>query len=68
MTSWKKSASSGGVNCVEIARLSTERIGVRDSKIGDAGPILSFGMEVWAAFNADVRANVYELSRGRDRA
>jgi hypothetical protein len=45
MTShWRRSSRSGdqGANCVE-ARSSGERFQVRDSKLGDASPVLEVG-------------------------
>jgi len=50
-TRWVKSSKSGtnGGNCVEIARLDDETIGVRDSKNPD-GPVLKFTPDEWAAF------------------
>ena len=47
---WRKSSrSNNGGNCVEVARLDGETIGVRDSKNPD-GPVLRFTPAEWAAF------------------
>ena len=47
---WFKSSRSGGdKNCVEVAFLSNEFVGVRDSK-NPAGPALRFTRSEWSAF------------------
>ena len=47
---WRKSSrSNAGGNCVEVARLDDETIGVRDSKNPD-GVVLRFTRAEWAAF------------------
>lgn len=58
-TDWRKSSYSGanGGNCVEVGTDST-RVLVRDTKDSEAGPVLAFGREAWAAFAAQVRADV----------
>jgi hypothetical protein len=49
--SWLKSSFSGyNGNCVEIARLQPDRIGVRDTKDNGAGPVLIFTIREWNAF------------------
>lgn len=47
---WRKSSYSGGTNgaCVEVA-VSTEAVGVRDSK-NNSGPTLAFKPTAWRAF------------------
>ena len=47
---WRKSSYSGGGNgdCVEVA-VSTEMIGVRDSK-NVTGPTLEFSVDQWRRF------------------
>lgn len=56
-TDWRKSthSSSSAGNCVEIA-LTQETIGVRDSKGGDTGPILTVCGTAWSAFVRSVAA------------
>ncbi|MFG1686099.1 DUF397 domain-containing protein [Nonomuraea sp. NPDC049269] len=53
---WIKSSYSGsnGGNCVEVARLSGKRRGVRDSK-NPAGPALVFTPSEWDAFIGGVK-------------
>jgi uncharacterized protein DUF397 len=55
-TAWRKSSYSGanGGNCVQVADGSSVVL-VRDSKDPD-GPRLSFGLAMWEAFTASVRA------------
>lgn len=42
-------------NCVEVARLRGEMIGVRDTKDGGAGPVLLFPQTAWRAFIDDLK-------------
>ncbi|KAB1118865.1 DUF397 domain-containing protein [Micromonospora aurantiaca] len=46
---WRKSSLSGDGNCVEVAAVSGEVVGVRDSKDA-AGPVLAFSPVVWTGF------------------
>ncbi|MEU0505820.1 DUF397 domain-containing protein [Nocardia sp. NPDC005998] len=49
---WFKSSRSGGAeNCVEVAFLPNEFVGVRDSK-DPSGPALLFTPTEWSAFTA----------------
>ena len=53
---WRKSSYSGGNgtgNCVEVA-MTTEAVGVRDSKHG-TGPTLTFPADRWHAFLGTTR-------------
>ncbi|MFG2000297.1 DUF397 domain-containing protein [Spirillospora sp. NPDC048911] len=53
---WRKSRhSEADGNCVEVSRAISGMIGVRDSKRGDAGPILELTRAEWAAFLRSVR-------------
>ncbi|MFY1637471.1 DUF397 domain-containing protein [Solwaraspora sp. WMMA2065] len=46
---WRKSTRSGGDdNCVEV-NVTGDRVGVRDSKAGPAGPILDFSRTSFAS-------------------
>jgi Domain of unknown function (DUF397) len=48
---WRKSSwSSMNGNCVEVAELRDEMIGVRDTKDGGAGPVLLFEQTAWRSF------------------
>ncbi|MBQ0925943.1 DUF397 domain-containing protein [Saccharopolyspora endophytica] len=49
-TNWRKSTSSNGPPAVRRSRRSPDLRGVRDSKLGDAGPILVFGRRAWSKF------------------
>jgi len=49
------SYSSGSAQCVEVAFLSGRQL-VRDSKLGDASPILAVSPDEWSAFTAVVKA------------
>lgn len=46
---WQTATASGHTGCVE-ARMHMGRILVRDSKLGDASPVLMFTLDEWAAF------------------
>jgi hypothetical protein len=49
---WRKSSYSESANgCVEIGPTPTV-VGVRDSKLGDASPVLSFSPRAFRAFLA----------------
>lgn len=54
---WRKSpySNTNGGACVEVA-LATGRSAVRDSKLGDTGPILSFDAGAFGAFLGAVKA------------
>lgn len=54
---WRKSSySSNQGACVEVADLATGGQAVRDSKLGDASPVLWFTSSQVAALAADVKA------------
>jgi hypothetical protein len=57
---WIKSSLSFALsNCVEVASLPGDQIGVRDSK--DAkGPVLRFGSGEWDAFLGGVRSGEFD--------
>jgi hypothetical protein len=62
-TGWRKSSySNSSANCVEVAFAATAdaarpaKVGVRDSKLPDGGPILEFPARAWAAFIAGLKA------------
>ncbi|MDP4507310.1 DUF397 domain-containing protein [Nonomuraea turkmeniaca] len=58
---WIKSSYSGsnGGNCVEVAKLSEGRRGVRDSK-NPTGPSLIFTSGEWAAFIGGVKNGEFD--------
>ncbi|WP_243789494.1 DUF397 domain-containing protein [Saccharopolyspora gloriosae] len=55
-TGWFKSgkSSGGSDNCVEV-RITTDEVGVRDSK-ERSGPAFAFPLASWSAFLADAKA------------
>ncbi|QIS20579.1 DUF397 domain-containing protein [Nocardia terpenica] len=58
---WFKSSHSGASqDCVEIAFLGTDHIGVRDSK-NPTGPALAFTPAEWDAFTDAVKTNQLAL-------
>jgi Domain of unknown function (DUF397) len=59
--SWTKSSySNGGDNCVEFARSSDGRIGVRDSKNPGQAPQV-YSRREWLAFLAGVKDGEFDL-------
>lgn len=54
---WRKSSFSfsNGTNCVQAGD-GTGTVAGRDSKLGDASPVLTFGPGAWRAFTAAVKA------------
>lgn len=58
---WRKSRRShgGGAACVMVAQVPGAA-GVKDSKLGQASPILPFAADVWASFLRGVKAGTYE--------
>lgn len=53
---WRKSSYSQGQNaCVEVGS-AHRTVGVRDTKLGQHGPILAFGRASWSAFIARATA------------
>lgn len=55
---WRKSRTSEANGaCLEVARSIHGTIGVRDSKQGETGPVLSFTRSEWAAFMQAVRSD-----------
>nr|WP_088997987.1 DUF397 domain-containing protein [Micromonospora echinaurantiaca] len=46
---WRKSSLSGDGNCIEVATVKGEVVGVRDSKDA-AGPVLAFSPTAWTGF------------------
>jgi Domain of unknown function (DUF397) len=57
-TNWHKSSYSNGAQngCVEVGT-APGLVGVQDSKLGEASPILAFSRRAWAAFLADLEAH-----------
>lgn len=57
---WFKSSRSGGAKeCVEVAFLDRDHIGVRDSK-NPTGPALIFASDEWDAFLASARTSEFD--------
>ena len=55
----KSSYSMTNGNCIEVASLSGEVIGVRDSK-NPAGPVLGFRPAEWDAFVGHLRNDAFD--------
>jgi len=58
---WRKSSMSNyNGACVEIARLRSDRIGVRDTKDNGSGPVLVFTQNEWGAFLSGAKAGEFD--------
>jgi hypothetical protein len=54
------SYSQGNGNCVAAMGLEDGGVAVRDTKLGEASPVLRFNADEWAAFLAGVRNNEFD--------
>lgn len=57
---FKSSMSSSGRDCVEVAFLSSGRVGLRDSKDLGTGPAHVFTSSEWDAFVAGAKAGEFD--------
>ncbi|GAA3359273.1 DUF397 domain-containing protein [Saccharopolyspora gregorii] len=58
---WRKASRSGqGNNCVEVALDVPGRAWVRDSKLGEASPVLVASADGFAAFLGAVKSGKYD--------
>jgi hypothetical protein len=61
---WRKPSRSHTNGCVEVAHNTDEgMVLVRDTKLGDASPILSFPAAAWQVLLDDVRAGTFVFGR-----
>lgn len=61
LAAWKKSSRSaaGSSNCVEVALLSDDQVGIRDSKAEPGGPVLSVSRQCFQDFVHAARSGVF---------
>lgn len=59
---FKSSHSSAQGECVEAAHLSGDMVGVRDSKLGTASPVLVFDGPAWDAFVSALGSGKFDLT------
>lgn len=63
---WKKSSRSaaGDSNCVEVAVLPDDQVGIRDSKAEPGGPVLSVSRECFLQFVHAARSGAFRNTSG----
>jgi hypothetical protein len=59
---WAASSPCQSGECAEVRR-HQGRVQVRDSKLGDASPVLSLEPDAWRAFLAEIKAGRLDLRR-----
>jgi hypothetical protein len=57
---WRKASFSHDNGCVELAALSDDTVGVRDSKLGNGSPVLTFTRREIAAFLKGAQAGEFD--------
>lgn len=57
---WRKATASAAGNCVEVGHHG-DRILLRDTKLGDDSPVLSFTRTEFEAFTRGVRDGEFDL-------
>jgi hypothetical protein len=59
---WRKSSRSGAgsSNCVEIAVLSDDQVGLRDSKAEPGGPVLTVSRRTFQDFIHAARSGLFD--------
>jgi hypothetical protein len=58
---WRKSSFSESGNCVEVAALPDEKVGIRDSRDkNENGLILTFTPDEWRAFLSGVKHGEFD--------
>jgi Domain of unknown function (DUF397). len=58
---FKSSRSNGQNNCVEACRLEDGGMAVRDSKRGEASPVLRFPRREWLVFTEGVKLGQFDI-------
>ena len=60
---WRKSSrtNGGGAACVMVARVPGAA-GVKDSKLGEASPVLPFTADAWASFMWNVKVGTFDVA------
>ncbi len=57
---WRKaSASTDGTGCVEVSTNVPGTVALRDSKLGEASPILVFNEHEWDCFREGINAGEF---------
>lgn len=59
-TNWRTSSYCDANGCIEVH--TADKIYVRDSKLGEGSPQLTFTPEEWQAFILGVKNNEFDLS------
>ena len=58
---WTKSSFSYPASCVETRQRDNGQVEVRDSKLGECSPILTFTPDEWQAFIAGAKSSEFDL-------
>lgn len=59
---WRRSSRCDSGSCVEVAQ-DGDTVLIRDSKLGDDSPVLTFTREEWGAFRLGVLAGDFDEER-----
>ncbi|REE98174.1 DUF397 domain-containing protein [Thermomonospora umbrina] len=51
---WRKACHANNT-CVEVARITDDRVGARDGKQGEASPVIRFTPDEWRSFTHRIR-------------
>lgn len=60
-STYRKSSYSGGQGACVEARTNNGRIQVRDTKLGEASPVLGFAPSGWSALLSSIKAGQLDL-------
>lgn len=60
-SNWHRSSHCADLNCVEVRHSIGQGIQVRDSKLGNTSPTLTFTRDEWDAFIKGVKDGEFDL-------
>jgi hypothetical protein len=59
---WRKSSTSGADGCAQVRADGQGGVQVRDSKLGEASPVLGFTATEWSAFLDGAKNDEFEIA------